>query len=40
MGKMMGLDKDWASAHRRRGNYGEIFEANIGEAPRSVWPAA
>ena len=31
MGKMMGLDKDWAKrAIAANGNYGEIFEANIG----------
>jgi general L-amino acid transport system substrate-binding protein len=33
MGKMMGLDKDWARrAIAANGNYGEIFAANIGEA--------
>ncbi len=33
MGKMMGLDKDWARrAIAVSGNYGEIFAANIGEA--------
>ena len=33
MGKMMGLDKNWArNAIGAAGNYGEIFEANIGEA--------
>lgn len=33
LGAMMGLDKDWAvRAIAARGNYGEIFEANIGEA--------
>jgi general L-amino acid transport system substrate-binding protein len=33
MGKMMGLDKDWARrAIATNGNYGEIFAANIGEA--------
>ena len=32
-GAMMGLDKDWAvRAISAGGNYGEIFEANIGEA--------
>ncbi len=31
MGKMMGLDNDWAKrAIAANGNYGEIFEANIG----------
>ena len=31
MGKMMGLDNTWAkSAIAANGNYGEIFEANIG----------
>jgi general L-amino acid transport system substrate-binding protein len=30
---MMGLDKNWArNAIGAAGNYGEIFEANIGEA--------
>jgi general L-amino acid transport system substrate-binding protein len=33
MGKMFGLDKDWARrAIAANGNYGEIFEANIGTA--------
>ena len=33
MGKMMGLDNDWAKrAIAASGNYGEIFEANIGLA--------
>ncbi len=33
MGKMMGLDKDWARrVIAANGNYGEIFEANIGTA--------
>lgn len=33
MGKMMGLDKEWAKrAIANAGNYGEIFEANIGTA--------
>ena len=34
MGAMIGLDNDWASrrAIAAGGNYGEIFEANIGEA--------
>jgi general L-amino acid transport system substrate-binding protein len=33
LGAMMGLDKDWAvRAISAGGNYGEIFEANIGEA--------
>ncbi len=33
IGAMMGLDKDWAKrAIMAGGNYGEIFEANIGEA--------
>lgn len=33
MGKMMGLDKEWAKrAIAVAGNYGEIFEANIGTA--------
>ena len=33
MGKMMGLDMDWGRrAIGAAGNYGEIFEANIGEA--------
>jgi general L-amino acid transport system substrate-binding protein len=33
VGKMMGLDKDWARrAIGVSGNYGEIFEANIGES--------
>ena len=31
LGAMMGLDKDWAKrAVLAGGNYGEIFEANIG----------
>ena len=31
MGKMMGLDNEWAKrAIAANGNYGEIFEANIG----------
>ena len=31
MGKLMGLDKEWAKrAIAVSGNYGEIFEANIG----------
>ena len=33
MGAMLGLDKDWAKwAIAASGNYGEIFEANIGAA--------
>ncbi len=33
LGAMMGLDKDWAKrAIMAGGNYGEIFEANIGSA--------
>jgi general L-amino acid transport system substrate-binding protein len=33
IGAMMGLDKDWAKrAIAANGNYGEIFEANIGSA--------
>ena len=33
LGAMMGLDKDWAKrAIAATGNYGEIFEANIGAA--------
>jgi general L-amino acid transport system substrate-binding protein len=33
MGAMMGLDNDWAKrAISANGNYGEIFEANIGSA--------
>ena len=33
MGKMMGLDAEWAKrAIAANGNYGEIFEANIGSA--------
>jgi general L-amino acid transport system substrate-binding protein len=33
MGAMLGLDKDWAKwAIAANGNYGEIFEANIGAA--------
>jgi general L-amino acid transport system substrate-binding protein len=32
LGAMLGLDKDWASrAIAVSGNYGEIFESNIGE---------
>ena len=31
LGAMMGLSKDWAvKAIKAGGNYGEIFEANIG----------
>jgi general L-amino acid transport system substrate-binding protein len=31
MGEMLGLDADWAKrAIMSAGNYGEIFEANIG----------
>ena len=31
LGAMMGLDKEWAKrAIAANGNYGEIFEANIG----------
>jgi general L-amino acid transport system substrate-binding protein len=33
LGAMLGLDKDWAKrAIAVAGNYGEIFEKNIGEA--------
>ena len=33
MGKLMGLDAEWAKrAIAASGNYGEIFEANIGSA--------
>jgi general L-amino acid transport system substrate-binding protein len=35
MGKLLGLDKDWAyRAIKAVGNYGEIFERNVG--PRSI----
>lgn len=35
MGKLLGLDKDWAwRAIKAGGNYGEIFERNVG--PKSV----
>ena len=30
--KMLGLDADWAQSALSVGNYGEIFEANIGES--------
>jgi general L-amino acid transport system substrate-binding protein len=34
-GKLLGLDKDWAlRAIKASGNYGEIFERNVG--PKSV----
>ena len=30
-GKLLGLDKEWAVPHRQAvGNYGEIFERNVG----------
>ena len=36
LGAMFGLDKDWAKrAIKARGNYGEIFAANIGEGTAS-----
>jgi len=36
LGAMLGLDKDWAvRAIQARGNYGEIFAANIGEGTAS-----
>jgi general L-amino acid transport system substrate-binding protein len=36
LGAMFGLDKDWAKrAIQARGNYGEIFAANIGEGTPS-----
>jgi len=36
LGAMFGLDKDWAKrAIQARGNYGEIFAANIGEGTAS-----
>lgn len=36
LGTMFGLDKDWAlRAIKARGNYGEIFAANIGEGTAS-----
>jgi general L-amino acid transport system substrate-binding protein len=36
LGAMLGLDKDWAKrAIQARGNYGEIFAANIGEGTAS-----
>jgi general L-amino acid transport system substrate-binding protein len=36
LGAMFGLDKDWAlRAIKARGNYGEIFAANIGEGTAS-----
>ena len=36
LGAMFGLDKDWAKrAIKARGNYGEIFAANIGEGTPS-----
>jgi len=32
LGEMLGLDKDWAMrAIKSVGNYGELFERNIGE---------
>ena len=32
MGKLLGLDRDWLSrAISSTGNYGEIFERNLGE---------
>ena len=31
LGKMLGLDKDWAKrAIKAQGNYAEIFERNVG----------
>ena len=31
MGKLLGLDKDWAArAIKAVGNYGEVFERNVG----------
>lgn len=39
LGAMFGLDKDWAKrAIQARGNYGEIFAANIGEGTASNIP--
>ncbi len=32
LGAMLGLDKDWAQRALAGGNYGEIFERNIGES--------
>ena len=42
MGKLLGLDKDWAyRAIKATGNYGEIFERNVGaEDRRSACRAA
>jgi general L-amino acid transport system substrate-binding protein len=41
LGEMLGLDADWGvKCISAVGNYGEIFEGNIGETPRSVWRAA
>jgi len=32
MGKLLGLDKEWAlRAVKAVGNYGEIFERNVGQ---------
>lgn len=32
---LLGLDKEWAyRALKATGNYGEIFERNVGKAPR------
>jgi general L-amino acid transport system substrate-binding protein len=32
MGKLLGLDRDWAArAIKAVGNYGEMFDRNVGE---------
>ena len=41
LGAMLGLDADWAQERNLAvGNYGEIFEKNIGEKHQSVWHVA
>jgi len=39
MGKLLGLDKEWAArAVKAVGNYGEMFERNVGEKSQVKLP--